>query len=176
MDRLRWIVVLIISGALAGGVAGRLRYASSELAELQAEIRQPSDSDEMRFAGVFADPLNSLKGYELVLSRCPRPFAVLPVATRALAVPPGEYHYAHPGEYAVSYIFNGRAYPEEWIGGRLRFLRALYRFQSLFGLTDARSYAFFLKLWVPAECAGVSTAEAEALQRSLITIAPPKPR
>jgi hypothetical protein len=175
MDRLRWIVVLVITAALAGGVAGRFRYANSALAESQAEIRQPSDSDDMRLAGVFNDSLSSRTGYELVLPRCSRPLAVLPVATRALAVPPREYDYPHAGEYAVSYIFNGRAYPEEWIGGRLRFLRALYRFQSLFGLTDARSYAFFLKLWVPAECAGVSTAEAEALQRSLITIAPAKP-
>ena len=176
MDRLRWIVVLIITGALAGGVAGRIRYANSALGESQAEIRQPADSDGKRLAGEFTDPFNSLKGYELLFPRCPKPFAVMPVSTRALAVPPPEYSYPHPGEYAVSYIFNGGVYPEEWIGGRLRFLRALYRFQSLFGLTDARSYAFFLKLWVPAECASVSTAEAEALQQSLIAIAPAKPR
>ncbi len=87
MDRLRWIVVLIISGALAGGVVGRLRFANSALAELQAEVRQPSDSSEMRLAGVFTDPLNSLTGYELVLPRCARPFAVMPVTTRALGDP-----------------------------------------------------------------------------------------
>jgi hypothetical protein len=176
MDGLRWIVVLIISGALVGGVLGRLRYANSDLAEAQADIREPSDSDRMRLAGVFADPLNYLTGYEILLPRCSRPLGVMPVSTRTLAVPPREYHYPHPGEHVVSYVYNGSVYPEEGIGGRLRFLRALYRFQSLFGLTDARSYAFFLKLWVPSDCASVSTAEAEAFQRSLIRRVQTEPR
>lgn len=176
MDRLRWIVVLIISGALTGGVLGRLRYASSDLAESQVEIGRPSDSEPMRVAGEFTDPLNYLTGYEFFLPRCSRPLAVMPVSTRTLAIPPSEYQYRQSGEYAVSYVYNGGVYAEEGIAGRLRLLRMLYRFESLFGLTDARAYAFFLKLWIPVACAGVSTAEAEAFQRSLITKVQAKPR
>ncbi|ARN79792.1 hypothetical protein [Methylocystis bryophila] len=176
MDRLRWIVVLIISGALLGGVLGRLRYASSDLAETQFEIGRPSESGPMRISGEFTDPLNYLTGYEFILPRCPQPLAVLPVSTRTLAIPPSEYQYPQSGEYAVSYVYNGGVYAEEGIAARLRLLRMLYRFESLFGLTDARGYAFFLKLWIPANCAGVSTAEAESFQRSLITRVGSKPR
>jgi len=175
MDRLRWIVVLIISGALAGGVFARLRYASSDLAESQFETRQPSDSDELRLSGVFVEPLNNLTGYEISVPRCPRPLAVMPVSTRTLSVAPSEHRYPRPGEYAVSYIYNGSIYLEDGIGPRLRLLRMLYRFQSLFGLADARNFAFYLKVWVPSDCAGVSTAEAAALQHSLIARVQPNP-
>lgn len=174
MDRLRWLVVLIILAALAGGVLARLRYEDSTLAESQFEIRTPADSDDFHIAGSFVTPFDPLTGYRISLPRCPRPLAVLPVATATL-VAPTAHRYGDQNSHAVSYIFNGNVYPEQAIEPRLRFLRMLYRFEALFGVGDAGGYAYFLKVWVPAECEGVSTAEAQALQRLLIGRVQPKP-
>lgn len=174
MDRLRWVVVLIILAALAGGVATRFLYASSDGVESNFEIRTPSDSEGIRVVGTFIDPFNSLTGYEISFPRCPRPVAVLPVPTGISAVAPKEHLYGNSSRHVVSYIYNGGVYPEAGIGPRLRLLRILYRLGSLFGLTDARSFAFYLKIWVPEECEGVSMTEAGALQHSLIGRIQPK--
>jgi hypothetical protein len=175
MDGMRRLVVLIILIALSGGIFARFRFAASDLSDSQFEVRTPNDADGFHFIESFITRYNSLRGYRISLTRCSQPYAALPVATGTMVVAPAAHSFSGSDLYSVSYIFNGHNYPEDGIGPRLVFLRMLYRLESAFGLTDAGSYAFYLKIWSPLECGGLSADEAAALQRLLIGKVQPKP-
>jgi hypothetical protein len=167
MDNLRRIVVLIILVALGGGIWARYLYARSDLAESLVGIRQPPQDGGLNVTGSFDEPLGGAPGLEVSFPSCPRPIAVLPVSMKRSAIIPSEYRYRH-GDFDVSYVYNGGVYPEAGVNYKLNFLHVLYRFQSMFGLIEGRQFAFYLKIWVPSGCPGVSTAEASALERGLI--------
>jgi hypothetical protein len=84
-----------------------------------------------------------------------------------MAIIPTEYRYRR-GEYDISYVYNGNVYPEAWISYKLSLLSTFYRFQALLGLGEARQFAYYLKIWTPSGCRGISNAEASALERALV--------
>jgi hypothetical protein len=167
MDRLRQCALLIIFFATAGGVWARCLYASSNLAESAVEIRQPPENASIHVAGTFIEQLAALPGLEVSSPNCPLPWAVLPISMRRSAIIPTEYRY-RPGDYDVAYVYNGSVYPEAGVSYKLSLLHILYRFQSMFGLIEGRQFAFYLKIWVPRGCPGVSADDASALERGLI--------
>ena len=61
-------------------------------------------------------------------------------------------------------------YPEERISYRLSLLNMIYRFKSLFGLVDRKRFVFYLKMWIPKECGGISNFEASSLERGFASI------
>jgi len=168
MERWRYSAILIMFLALAGGIWTRLVYTNSNLAGSLVEIRQPSKESGINVTGTFQEPVGGLKGFEVSLPNCRQPMAILPISTKTYAgSTAAEYHYHH-GEYKISYVLNSKIYPENYITYRLTFLRILYRFQSMFGLIKGRQFAYYLKIWIPTGCAGVSTHDVSALERAMI--------
>jgi hypothetical protein len=87
--------------------------------------------------------------------------------TGSLSIIPTEYRY-RPGAYNIAYVYSGNIYPEERIGYRLGLLNSILRFEALLGLVDRKRFAFYLKIWTPKECGGISNFEASSLERGLI--------
>ena len=161
-------VILIILVALAGGVWRRhLHKALEPTAPPAAEIRRAFESSNLQVTGTFAELLGNITGFEFSIWRCARPLAVLPIPGAYSAIIPTEYRY-RPGAYNIAYVYDGDIYPEDWISYRLSVLSIIYRFESLFGLVDRRRFFFFLKIWIPKECGGISSSEASSLERGLI--------
>ena len=167
MEGLRRSVILIILVALAGGICARYRYASSDLAESSVEIRQPLKNIGIHVTGTFVEPLAGSTGFEVSFPNCPHPLAVLPISAKRTAIIPTEYRY-RLGAYDVSYVYNGNVYSEAGINYRLNFLHVLYQLQSMFGLIEGRHFAFYLKIWIPSGCPGISIPDASAVERGLI--------
>jgi hypothetical protein len=165
MVQLRWLACLVILGALAGGVAARLRYA-------EADEKRPAPTPPAGFAMVeeFFEPLSGLRGFEIAAPRCSRPIAVLPVAT--LAIPPEAFSYPGARNCRVSYAYDGHVFPETTSSLPLRALHAANLLRAMFGLADARAVRFYLKLWTPRGCAELSPEIAAKLQRSFSMGAP----
>ncbi len=103
----------------------------------------------------------------MLFPHCRHPLAILPVPAWFMVIIPTEYRYRR-GEYDISYVYNGIVYPEAWISYKLALLKYFYRFQALFGLVEARQFAYFLKIWIPPGCRGISNSEASALERGLV--------
>lgn len=154
MEGLRRSTILTILIALAGGIWTRHLHTPSGQAASSVEIRPILENSGLQVSGTFAEPLAGLTGFEVSVPSCPQPLAILPVPATYSTIIPTEYRY-RPGEYAISYVYNGIVYPEAWISYRLSFLSLLYRFQSLFGLMEAQQFAFYLKIWIPSGC-GIS--------------------
>ena len=167
MDSLRRIVVLVILVSSGGGIGARYFYARSDLDESLVGIRRAPESAGLKVTGEFEEPLGGAPGVEVSFPSCPRPLAVLPISLKRSAIIPSEYRYRH-GDFHVSYVYNGGVYPEAGVNYKLNLLHVLYRFESMFGLVEGRQFAFYLKIWVPSGCPGVSAAEASALERGLI--------
>ncbi|MGH7783243.1 MAG: hypothetical protein ACREO5_05315 [Candidatus Binatia bacterium] len=167
MAGLRRSVILIMLIALAGGIWTRHFYTNTRKAESLVEIRPSFENSGLRVTGTFDEPVGDLTGFEISFPYCSRPLAILPVPSWLMAIISTEYHY-RPGEYDISYVYNGNVYPETWISYKLIFLNYFYRFQSLFGLVEARQFAYCLKIWIPPDCRGISTTEASALERGLV--------
>lgn len=63
--------------------------------------------------------------------------------------------------------FPNYIYPEAWISYKLSLLNSYYRLQAFFSVGEARQFAYYLKIWIPADCPGISTTEVFALERVL---------
>ncbi len=107
-----------------------------------------------------------MPGFEVSLPGCGRPVGVLPVPASSSAIIPTAFRYK-PGDYDVSYLYNGQAYPEAGISYRLSLLYTFQRAQSLLGLIDGKQSASYLKIWNPAGCPKLSTSEVLTLERGL---------
>lgn len=158
MVQLRWLACLVILGALAGGVAARLRYAEAD--------ERPATTPPAGFVmvGEFFEPLSGLKGFEIAAPHCSRAIAVLPVAT--LAIPPEAFAYPGARDCRVTYAYDGEVFAEAASSLRLRALHMANLARAMFGLADARAVRFYLKLWTPRGCAELSPEIAAELQRS----------
>jgi hypothetical protein len=168
MRGLRISVILIILVALAGGIWPRhLHKALEPIAPAALEIRRAFESSNLQVTGTFAEPLGNTTGFEISTRRCARPLAVLPIPAEYSAIIPAEYRY-RAGAYDIAYVYSGSIYPEERISFRLSLLNTIYRVESLFGLVDRKRFAFYLKIWIPRECGGISNCEASSLERALI--------
>jgi hypothetical protein len=166
MERLRYGVILIIAAALAGGIWARCLSTSPVQAASPVEIHPLPENSGLQVTGTFDVPVGGLTGFEVSFPNCPRPLAILPVPAGFISIIPTEYRYRR-GEYDISYVFNGNVYPETWISYKLSLLGTFYRFQALFGLLEARQFAYYLKIWTPSGCRGISNAEASALERAI---------
>jgi hypothetical protein len=166
MERLRYSVTLIIAAALAGGIWTRNVYPPPSQAASIVEIHPTLENSGLQITGRFDEPVGGLTGFEVSFPNCARPRAILPVPTRLMTIIPTEYRY-HPGEYDISYAYNGNVYAETGINYRLGFLSIFYRIKSLFDLRRPTQFAYFLKIWTPSSCRGISNAEASALERVL---------
>jgi hypothetical protein len=170
MRGLRLGVILIILFALAGGVSRRHLYKALEpTARPAAEIRRALESSNLQVTGTFAESFGNITGFEISIPRCAHPLAVLPIPAQYSAVIPTEYRY-RPGTYSIAYVYMGNIYPEERISYRLSLLNMIYRFESLFGLVDRKRFVFYLKVWIPKECGGISNFEASSLERGFASI------
>ena len=165
MERLRYSVILLIVVAFAGGIWTRYLSTSSIQAASSVGIRPNSG---LQITGTFAESLADLTGFEVSFPNCPHPLAILPVPASFTAIIPTEYRYRR-GEYDISYVYKGNVYREAWISYKLSLLSTFYRLQSLLGLVEARQFAYYLKIWTPSGCPGISTPEASSLERSFST-------
>jgi hypothetical protein len=169
MSGLRLGVIVIILVTLVGGIWPRHFYKTLEpTAPPAAEIRRAFESSNLQVTGAFAEPLANITGFEISIQRCARPLAVLPIPASYSALIPTEYRY-RPGAYDVAYVYSGKIYPEDRISYTLSALNMFYRFESLFGLIERKRFAFYLKIWIPRECGGISNSEASSLDRGLIS-------
>jgi hypothetical protein len=166
MERLRYSVILIIVAALAGGIWARSLSTSEGQAASPAEVHSLPENSGLQVTGTFDVPVGGLSGFEISVPNCAHPLAVLPVPTRLMTIIPTEYRYQQ-GEYDISYVYNGNVYPEAWINYRLGLLSIFYRIKALFDPPGATQFAYYLKIWTPSSCRGISNAEASALERAL---------
>ena len=168
MRGLRIGVTLIIFVALAGGIWPRHLYLDLERTAPHAvEMRRGFESSNLQVTGTFAEWLGNLTGFEISIRRCALPLGVLPIPAGYLVITPTEYRY-RPGAYNIAYVYGGNIYTEERISYTLPLLNIYYRFESLFGSVDRKRFAFYLKVWIPKECGGISNFEASSLDRGLI--------
>ncbi len=168
----RLLAILTILTALAAGSWTRYVYGTSHVygtgkALSLLEIRPQFGSSSFRVIGTFEEPLSGLTGFQISTPSCRDDLGVLPVGSSNTAITPTDYKY-HPGKYVASYILNGSVYSERFISYRLAFLYELYRVESFFGLVSAWQSAYYLKVWVPSECSGISTSEAYFLEKAFI--------
>jgi hypothetical protein len=167
MERLRYSVILIIVVAFAGGIWTRYLNTPPVQTAASMESHPPLEDSGFQVTGTFDVPVGGLSGFEVSFPNCPHPIAILPVPARYMAIIPTEYRYRQ-GEYDISYVYNGNIYPETGISYRLGLMSTFYRFQALLGLGEARQFAYYLKIWTPSGCRGISNAEASALERALV--------
>jgi hypothetical protein len=167
MDRLRYSVVLIIVVAFAGGIWTRYLFMLSVETSTPVEINPALLDAGLKLAGTFDEPYGDLTGFEVSFPNCPHPVAILPVPARHTILIPTAYHYGR-GQYDVSYVFNGKIYPEAWISYKVSVLSGYYRLRAFFGVGEARQFAYYLKIWIPTGCPAISTAEVFALERAVI--------
>ncbi len=113
--------------------------------------------------GDFNEPTAGLPGFEVALPGCSDRLAMLPVITWNAEIAPELFRY-RDGAYAVSYVFDGAAYPEASIGFRLGALSLARRFLALITFADARRYAYYFKVWTPAACSGLTAADLTRLR------------
>ncbi len=167
MGRLRYSVILIIAVAFAGGILTRYLYTPSVQPASSVEIIPTLVNSGLQVTGTFDEPIGGLTGFEVSFPDCPHPLAILPVPAGLSAIIPTEYRYRR-GEYDISYVYKGNVYPEVWISYKLSLLNTFYRFQALLGLVEARQFAYYLKIWIPSGCRGISNSEASSLERGLL--------
>jgi hypothetical protein len=167
MDRLRYIVILIIVVAFAVGIWTRYLAIFSVETSTPTEINPALLDAGLQVTGTFGEPFGDLTGFEVSFPNCPHPVAILPVPARYTRLIPTEYHYGR-GQYDISYVYNGNIYPEAWISYKLIVLNGYYRLQAFFSVGDARQFAYYLKIWIPTGCPAISTAEVFALERAVI--------
>ena len=167
MDRLRYGVILIIVAAFAGGIWTRYLYTASVQPASSVEINPALVNSGLQVTGTFDVPVGGLSGFEVSFPDCTEPLAILPVPALYMAIIPTEYRY-RPGNYDISYVYNGKVYPEPWISYKLSLLGTFYRLQAMFSLIEARQFAYYLKIWTPSGCRGISNAEASTLERALL--------
>ena len=167
MDHLRYGVILIIVAAFAGGVWTRYLSTSSVQAAAPVESHSHLENSGFQLTGTFDVPVGGLSGFEVSFPDCAEPLAILPVPALYMAIIPTEYRY-RLGNYDISCVYNGKVYPEAWISYKLSLLGTFYRLQALFGLIEARQFAYYLKIWTPSGCRGISNAEASSLERALL--------
>jgi hypothetical protein len=166
MECLRYSVMLIIVAALAGGIWTRYFYTPSVQPASSVELNPTLVNSGLQVTGTFDEPVGGLTGFEVSFPNCPRPLAILPVTASFTAIIPTEYRYRR-GDYDISYVYKENVYPEAWISYKLSLLRTFYQLQSLLGLMEARQFAYYLKIWTPSGCHGISNSEASALERDL---------
>jgi hypothetical protein len=166
-QNLRYGVIAIILIALAGGVWTRRHSEAASEPSVSEEIGPGLGSSGIKTTGSFEEPVTGMAGFEASLPGCARPAAILPVSASNSAIIPTAFRY-HSGDYDISYIYNGRAYPEAGISYRLSFLYTFYRIQSLLGLMHGGPFGVYLKVWSPAGCPEISTSVASTLERRFI--------
>lgn len=167
MESLRYIVIIIVSVALATGIWARFLNMNSGPVAVASVAYHPTFQDAAsQVQGTFEEPFAGSTGFEVSFPGCARPLGILPVSVENTAIP-SEYRYGQ-GQYESFYVYNGSVYPEKGISYRLRLLYQLYRFQSFFGLSEPKRFALYLKIWVPSDCTKVSTGELAYLQHGLI--------
>jgi hypothetical protein len=167
IDRLRFSVILIILVAFAGGIWTRYLSTSSVEASTLVEINPALFDAGLQLTGTFGEPYGGLTGFEVSFPDCPHPLAILPVSARYTSLIPTEYHYGR-GQYDISYVYNGNIYAEAWISYKLSLLNSYYRLQAFFSVGEGRQFAYYLKIWIPTDCPGISTGDVFALERALI--------
>jgi len=114
-------------------------------------------------AGLFTEPTAGLSGFEVFLPNCPKPLGMLAVRSYNMEIAPAAFRY-RDGEYKVSYVYNGSAYPEISIVYRLGVLSLFHRFVALITFANASRYTYYFKIWTPAACAGLTTANLAGLR------------
>jgi hypothetical protein len=163
---LRYGVIVIILIAFGGGIWTRYRLATASESPFSDEIGPGLESFGIRTTGSFKEQITGMAGFEVSLPSCAQAAAVLPVPAWSSVIIPTAFRY-HQGDYKVSYVYNGRTYPEERINYKLRLLSILYRTESLLVLNNNVQTAFYLKIWSPPACPELSTSEALSLERYL---------
>ncbi len=164
---LRYSVVVIILIALGGGIWTRHRFAAASQPSSSEEIGPGLERPGVKAPGSFEEPVTGMAGFEFPLAGCERPVGVLPVPASNAAIIPAAFRYK-PGDYEISYLYNGQAYPEAGISYRLTLLYALNRIRSFLGLMDGEPFAFYLKIWTPSDCPGLSTFVESRLEQGFI--------
>jgi hypothetical protein len=165
MERLRYSVILIIAAALAGGIWARCLSTSAVQTASKGEIHPLPENSGLQVTGIFDVLVGGLSGFEISVPNCPQPWAILPIPTRLMTIIPTEYHY-HQGEYDISYVYRGNVYAAAWINYKLGFLSIFYGIKALFDPREATQFAYYLKIWIPSSCHGISNAEASTLERA----------
>ncbi len=115
--------------------------------------------------GNFHEPITGLEGFEVARSGCPAPIAVLPVMAANAEMAPGELSY-RDGDYNIAYAFDGNLYAPDWISYRLGIMSAWRRVTSLALGSDPDSVRYYMKIWTPRGCQGLTQEEVERLREA----------
>ncbi len=115
--------------------------------------------------GYFYEQITGLKGVEVTRPGCPAPVAILPVMAAYAEIAPDALIY-RVGDYTVTYAYDGNLYSTRWISYRLGIMAIWRRLASLVSGTDSKSLYYYMKIWTPQGCQGLTPAEAELLRNA----------
>jgi hypothetical protein len=113
--------------------------------------------------GNFQERFTGLEGIEVASPTCSTPIAILPVMFGKLELPADSLSY-RPGAYDVAYVFDGNLYSGRWISYQLGIVAVWRRLTSLISGKDSKSLHYYMKVWTPRGCPGLTPGEVERLR------------
>ena len=161
----RYAVLTLITVSLVVWVWNRPWSRSSEAIASSDRIRGDIVRAGLEPTGYFREQFTGLKGIEIARPGCPAPTAILPVMFGNLELPPDALSY-RAGDYTITYAFDGNLYAAKWISYRLEITAIWRRLASLISGTDSKSLHYYMKIWTPHSCQGLTSQEAERLRDS----------
>jgi hypothetical protein len=78
---------------------------------------------------------------------------------------PDELSY-RDGDYDIAYAFDGNLYSPKWISYRLGIMSVWRRATSLALGSDPDSLRYYMKIWTPRGCQGLTQEEVERLRQA----------
>jgi len=147
----RYAAILVIIGALIGGILAQIFYRENEPPIAPEMMRDGLNKAGLAVQRIFVEPLTGIAGYEIALPSCAAPVGVLPVPARGAEAAPTAFRY-QVGDYQVSYLFRGKLYSEVGINYKLNTLILLSRAQALFEPGGPGHATYYFKIWSPSAC------------------------
>jgi hypothetical protein len=157
----RFVVVATIALMSIGGVLTRATQTSDFVERREVDEGRLSAMG-FKVVGDFREPLTGSIGYEVELPNCERRLGLILISGALTEISPTAFRY-HDGDYSSSYIYRGESYNESWFSVRLGAMHALARVSDLLRGRPDNLYSAYFKTWTPAECAGLSRVQTEAL-------------
>jgi hypothetical protein len=155
--------VTLIAVSAAVWMLNRPWGGSAEAFESSDRVRGFIVRAGLQPAGRFQEPITGLEGVEIARRDCSQPAAILPVMIKDTELGPSELSY-RPGDYDVAYAFDGDLYSPSWISYRLEVVAMWHRLTSLVSGSDPDRLRYYMKIWTPRGCQGLTPQEAERLR------------
>jgi hypothetical protein len=160
---LRYAVLILIAACVVVWICSRPWTKSLQATVSSDRILEVIARAGLQPTGYFHEPATGLVGVEISAKECPQPVALLPAMVGDIELAPDELSY-RDGDYQVAYAFNGNLYPPRWISYRLEVIATWRRLISLASGSDPERLRYYMKIWTPSGCQGLTSQELARLR------------